>query len=196
MKAARYGTPFIAFVLTLTLFPDASRAQSTGGVRRAGAESDAARTGAPFEIGKWYVGPRFWGASGWGGSGWGAQAERGWRQSGDGDNALGIGVSLDRFAPDGGPYVSYRIITAAGFVNYHFGLDEGSAFDPFVGIGLGYTNVSVTIEGSSISASGYNSGFLFNPRAGVRWFVIPRLALQADVGYGIGYVGFGGALKF
>lgn len=182
----RHAIPIVSALL-LALMPIHSEAQSAIGVRRAGAEASAGREGAPFELGKWYVGPRYWAASGWGTNGWGVQLERGWRQAGDGESALGFGASIDRFAQAG----SYRVMTLAGFVNYHFGMSEESALDPFVGLGLGYTNVSL----SALDVS-YSSGFLFNPRAGVRWFLTPSLAVQGDVGYGVGYAGLGAAVKF
>ena len=173
-----------------------ARAQATGGVKRAGAEASAATSSAPFQVGKWYVGPRFWGASGWGGTGFGAQVERGWRSVGDGENTLGIGGSIDRFAPAFGiAGANYSIITTSAFVNLHFGVGEASKLDPFVGLGLGYTRVSFPDEVFGVGAT-YNSGLLFNPRAGVRYFVTPRFAVQADVGYGIGYLGAGGAVRF
>jgi hypothetical protein len=97
-----------------------------------------------------------------------------------GDGTLGIQVSAD--------YYKYSAVFAAvdyGFsyipigatANYHVKV-SGGKFDPFFGLGLGYSIVSTSYAGS------FSSGIYFIGRAGLRYFMSNGIALYGDVGAG------------
>jgi hypothetical protein len=73
---------------------------------------------------------------------------------------------------------SFTYIPISATVNYHFPLTD-ARFDPFVGLGLGYENISTSFAGS-----GYSSGIYFVGRAGMRYRWKPNLSLYGDLGAG------------
>lgn len=77
--------------------------------------------------------------------------------------------------------------------NYHFRLAD-SKLDPFLGLGLGYEIVTCSYPGSVNVGCG-SSALYFIGRAGVRYFIAPKLALYADVGAGGAAVNLGVMFK-
>ena len=95
---------------------------------------------------------------------------------------------------------SYIVIEARGA--YHF-LDHNPKIDVYGGVGLGYNIVSASatwkdqadqnLFGGRYSASA--SYMLFDVFAGGRYYFTPKFAVQAEVGYGVGFVRLGVAYK-
>lgn len=88
---------------------------------------------------------------------------------------------------------SYVVIGARGA--YHF-LENNSQFDAYAGAMLGYNIVSSssTVTGfGSFAASG--SYMLFGFYGGARYYLSPNLALQGELGYGLGYINIGVGYK-
>jgi hypothetical protein len=108
-----------------------------------------------------------------------------------GNGILGFGIDVN--------YYSYSRTFPAGYreswsympigfsANYHFRLDDRE-WDPFLGIGLGYSIESVSGGGIGYSAS---SGLYLIARAGARYFFSPGMAVQADVGAGAATLSLG-----
>lgn len=76
---------------------------------------------------------------------------------------------------------SIKYIPIGVTANYHFKLSDPK-IDPFVGAGLGFEIVSCT--GTGLFGCGSSSSIYFIGRAGVRYFLAPKLALYGDVGAG------------
>ncbi|HVT40447.1 MAG TPA: hypothetical protein VHE78_15495 [Gemmatimonadaceae bacterium] len=101
-----------------------------------------------------------------------------------GNGTLGIMVSADYYSFNYLSYYSYKYIPIGATVNYHFKL-ESTAFDPFVGLGLGYNVVSVSCGGVRGGCGNfYSSAIYFIGRLGARYFFSDKMALYADVGAG------------
>ncbi len=79
-----------------------------------------------------------------------------------------------------GTSISATAIPFGAAANYHFALKD-QRIDPFVGAGLGYSYVSVSGGGQTVSGT---SGLFFWGRVGARYFMKPNLALHGDVGMG------------
>ena len=75
------------------------------------------------------------------------------------------------------------------YANYHFALED-KTWDPFLGLGLGYQNVSSSYDGpfGSLYSSAWGSGIFFSLQAGARYFFSDNLALRALLGFGITYI--------
>lgn len=146
--------------------------------------ASAQATGGPiFKPGYMDIGPTV-GFGGIGGAGlaFGGRFERAIKALPDlGDGVLGIEASIDywsyedRFASLD---YDFRYISIGVTANYHFQVKSNPKVDPFLGVGLGNSSVSTDYTGS------YGSGIYFIGRAGVRYFLQPRLALYADAGAG------------
>jgi OmpW family len=107
-----------------------------------------------------------------------------------GNGTLGIMVSADYYSHSynyggfAGAYsFSYKWIPIGATVNYHFKL-ESTKFDPFVGLGLGYTLVTASCSGPYCGSGAYSSAIYFIGRLGGRYFFSDNMALYADVGAG------------
>jgi hypothetical protein len=107
-----------------------------------------------------------------------------------GNGTLGIMVSVDYYSHSydyggfAGAYsFSYKWIPIGVTANYHFKL-ESTKFDPFVGLGLGYTVVTASCSGQFCGSGAYSSAIYFIGRLGGRYFFSDNLALYADVGAG------------
>jgi hypothetical protein len=89
---------------------------------------------------------------------------------------------------------TYVIIGARG--GYHF-LENNNNLDAYGGLMLGYnivsSSASTTISGFTFTASG--SYLLYGLYAGGRYYFSPNLAVQGEIGYGIGYFNIGIAYK-
>lgn len=107
-----------------------------------------------------------------------------------GGGILGIGVDIDVYQysnPYSGGSAGLTYIPIGVTANYHFKLDNPK-WDPFLGLGVGYSTVSVSGGGTTITAT---SGFYAIGRAGVRYFWGKRLALQLDTGAGAAALSLG-----
>ncbi len=82
---------------------------------------------------------------------------------------------------------SVTTIPLGAAANYHFALKD-QRIDPFVGAGLGYSYVSVSGGGQTVSGT---SGLFFWGRVGARYFMKPNLALHGDVGMGAANLNLG-----
>lgn len=90
---------------------------------------------------------------------------------------------------------SYIIIAARGA--YHIDLFHKSNIDTYGGLLLGYNIVSSSVEGPG-TAWGYSAGgsyLLFGGFIGGRYYFSPKLAAQAELGYGMGYLTIGISYK-
>jgi outer membrane protein W len=86
-------------------------------------------------------------------------------------------------------------------VNYHFLTSD--KFDPYVGIGVGYSLWSFTYSSNEGSVLGISSGggiafpgIAFEGSVGCRYYVAPAFAIWAEVGYGVDIVQLGVNVKF
>jgi hypothetical protein len=110
-----------------------------------------------------------------------------------GDGLLGLSVRADYFNYSYNLGFtndwSYTWITVGAYCNYHFKVGEGK-FDPFVGLGLGYQNVSVDYgdAGQGNYSNSWGSGVFFAGNAGARYFFSKSLALRALLGFGVTYI--------
>lgn len=132
-----------------------------------------------FKVGYTDIGPTIGlGNIGSAGVAFGGRFERGIKALPDmGDGVLGLQASIDfwNYNIASGYDITYIPIGVTG--NYHFNV-QNKKLDPFLGLGLGFWGVSTNFGGS------YNSGVYFIGRAGVRYFLSPRLAVYGDVGAG------------
>ena len=100
-----------------------------------------------------------------------------------GGGILGIGIDVDVYQysnPYSGGSASLTYVPIGVTANYHFKLDNPK-WDPFLGLGVGYSMVSVSGGGTTITAT---SGFYAIGRAGVRYFWTEEPPLQLDTGAG------------
>ncbi len=113
-------------------------------------------------------------------------------------NEISVGGLLDYYKYDWGYGWSYTYLIIGAQGNYHVGqlLKWDSKLDPFVGLVLGYDNVSVSSPAGSWLSAEYSSGLLFGGQAGIRYFLSPTLALYGQVGFGITYLKVGVDFKF
>ncbi len=94
---------------------------------------------------------------------------------------------------------SYIIIAARGA--YHLDLLHNPNVDTYGGIMLGYNIVSASTEwNSGYSGFGYNfaassSYMIFGGYVGGRYYFSPNLAVQAELGYGLGIFNIGVSYK-
>jgi outer membrane protein W len=99
-----------------------------------------------------------------------------------GGGMIGIQVGATYYSY-GDAYWNYKYIPIGVTANYHFKLAD-SKLDPFVGAGLGYEIITCGGTGLSGFSCGATSAIYYIGRAGVRYFVTPKLALYADAGAG------------
>lgn len=156
------------------------------------------KSGRGFEVGNTGLGP----VIGFGGIGdaslaFGGRLEYALKELPDlGGGILGIGLDANyysysrQYAGFGGD-VSWSYMPIGASANYHFKLDD-RAWDPFLGLGLGYDIASVSGGGATYTAS---SALYFIGRAGVRYFFADRAAFQLDAGAGAATLSFGVIFK-
>lgn len=107
-----------------------------------------------------------------------------------GGGILGIGLDVDVYqytSTYAGGSSGLTYVPVGVTANYHFKLDDPK-WDLFLGLGLGYSVVSASGGGTTISAT---SGFYAIGRAGVRYFWNRRAALQLDTGAGAAALSLG-----
>lgn len=142
-----------------------------------------------FAIGQTMLGPSI-GLGGLGSAGMslGGRFEHGFKALPDfGNGTLGIGVQFDYYSYSytytGGTW-GYKYMPFGVTANYHFPMTD-KKFDPYIGLGLGYSVVSVT-GGGTASSDIYWIGAL-----GGRYFINDKMAVQADVGTGVATLNLG-----
>lgn len=104
------------------------------------------------------------------------------------NGVLGIEASIDIWNYDdiyGTNSYDFRYIAIGVTANYHFQIKDNPKIDPFLGLGLGNSSVSTDYAGD------YSNGIYFIGRAGVRYFMKPRLAFYADAGAGASTLNLG-----
>lgn len=166
------------------------------------AQSPVAPTdlGRQFTSGPLYAGPRVWLGNLNGAIAFGGQIERGFTKPGaygPGIIAGGVGVDYYSWSNDYGAVGSYRysVVPLQLFGNYHFTIESNKKLDPYLGVALVYSAVSASWSGSGVAASAAASSTAFAGQAGVRYFMSDRLALQGQLGFGYGTLGFGATWK-
>jgi hypothetical protein len=176
MKAVVLGVSCVALIASTV---SAQSPASSAGVRN-------------FDVGYTAIGP----VIGLGGIGsaslaFGGRFERAVKALPDlGNGILGIGVDADFYQySNGGASLTY--IPVGVSANYHFRLDNAK-WDPFLGLGIGYSMVSISGGGASYSAT---SGVYAIARGGVRYFWSNRSALQVDAGAGAAALSVGVIFK-
>lgn len=105
-----------------------------------------------------------------------------------GNGIIGIQASVDIWNYNNryvGTDYDFRYLNIGVTANYHFDVKGNPKLDPFLGLGLGNSSVSTDFAGD------YSSGIYFIGRAGLRYFVKPRLALYGDVGAGASTLNLG-----
>lgn len=123
----------------------------------------------------------------WGGSiPFGANAEYALNEN------IGIGGTLmAQFWSE--TYWSESLISIAAEVNYHFIKLDAEKIDLYVGVGLGYSIVSVSYDSGYTTGSSASSGLNLQPIIGARYYFSPKMAASLRlVGSLIGsYTGVG-----
>jgi hypothetical protein len=82
---------------------------------------------------------------------------------------------------------SYTYVTVGAQVNLNFNKIGNGKFVPFVGLVLGYNSISSSVKykfSGYTSAAAYGSGLWSWGQGGIRYFVIPNLAVVARFGLG------------
>lgn len=122
----------------------------------------------------------------------GVRAERAFRSVPDlGDGLIGIQAGIDYYSW-GEPGFKWTYVPVGATANYHFKLDNGK-LDPFVGVGLGYSIVSCSYDGTGDLCA--NSSLYFIGRAGGRYFLNDKMALYGDVGAGAATLNVGFTMR-
>lgn len=99
-----------------------------------------------------------------------------------GGGVLGIEVSVDWYSWSNS-FFKYSYIPVGATANYHFKMDNAK-WDPFLGLGLGYSIVNCTYKGLAGIDVCDNSAVYFIGRAGIRYFYSPKMAFYGDLGAG------------
>ncbi len=117
------------------------------------------------------------------------------------DGHWGIALNVDHFSYDetgfDNSYKATTTVTPFGIMgNYHFAV-ANARLDPFVGLGLGYQSISVSLKAGGVSASGSaNSGTYWQAQAGVRYALTDAFAIGVEAGAGVGALGITGTFRF
>ena len=94
----------------------------------------------------------------------------------------------------------YTYITLAVRGSYHFLQIPEEKFDVYGGLSLGYNIVSAKSEGTNVNnvvVTGASGSYLFfGVHAGGRYYFSKTFAAYAELGYGLGILNVGIALKF
>lgn len=168
-----------ALVVAAALAPDVTLAQTNGASGK-----------SSFGPGYTDIGPTLGlGGTGEAGLALGGRFEHAFKRLPDfGNGTIGIQASLDYWNYDNrfsNVDYGFRYINLGVTANYHFDVKSNPKLDPFVGLGLGNASVSTDYAGD------YSSGVYFIGRAGLRYFMKPRLALYGDVGAGASTLNLG-----
>ena len=101
-------------------------------------------------------------------------------------------------------HIKYRYLYFGGVANYHFVNDD--TFNVYAGARLGYVSVSTDIHEDSYphsigddealaSAGAKSSGPFFAAQIGARYFLSEKIALNAELGYGLTALKLGVSFK-
>jgi len=92
--------------------------------------------------------------------------------------------------------VKYTYMLGAARASYHFNFNVDK-LDPYVGVILGYNYAKVDIENSNpLWPTPTAGGMVYGGHAGARYLFSPKIGVFAEVGYGIGNLNAGLAVKF
>jgi hypothetical protein len=93
----------------------------------------------------------------------------------------------------------YSYITLGARGSYHFLQIPNEKFDVYAGAGLGYNIVSASYDGPvnlrAAAAAASSSYLFFGIHAGGRYYFSPNFAAYAELGYGLGILNVGIALR-
>lgn len=93
----------------------------------------------------------------------------------------------------------YTYITVAARGSYHFLQLDHEKIDLYAGLGLGFNIVSASFEGNAtlrpVNTGSSGSYLFFGFHAGGRYYFSPNFATFAELGYGVGILNVGIALK-
>lgn len=174
-------------------------AQGSGmSARRTATVPQGTRTAAPgggFGVGYTDVGPVIgFGGLGDAGLSLGGRFEYGFKALPNmGDGILGIAAGFDWYSYDLGAFGTYTFVPIGATANYHFKMADAK-LDPFIGLGLGFY-LLLNEPKCGLADCGGNSGLYLIGRAGIRYFMTPKLALYADAGTGAGLLHVGAMFK-
>ena len=106
-----------------------------------------------------------------------------------------VGFSTAEFRAQGFNFgYDYTYLLAGALGNYHFSNSE--KFDAYVGLKLGYVNISADEVGTAgIGFSADSSGVLYGGQLGARYWISDAIGINAEVGYGISIVRAGITFK-
>ena len=195
-------TTSAVLLLGILAAPAAAGAQGAPASSPAGpATAASSATGARFETGAIYAGPRLWIGNLNGATAIGAQAERGFTtagQYGPGIIAGGVGIDYYSWSNDFaiGSY-DYSVIPIQVFGNYHFPIEGQPKLDPYVGLAFVYSVVNASWDGPGVGdVDASASGSDIAGQAGLRYFINEKFAVQGQLGFGYGTLGIGATWKF
>ena len=178
----------IIIVLTVTGF---ALLLATGAAYSQSSSADTGWHGA-FNKGSMLLGPHIGLAAFGSAPAFGVNFETGVTEPGKaGPGVIGISGRVDYFGFSEIDW-KYTWIAVGVFANYHFAVN--TPWDPFLGIGLGYQNVSVSWTGASgeqFGSGAWGSGVYFSGDAGIRYFFSPTMAARAQLGFGVTYLVLG-----
>jgi hypothetical protein len=96
-----------------------------------------------------------------------------------------------------GNYYTYDFILLGARGTYHWFPGQNDKIDTYAGVTIGYNLVSHKYTGfagpTDISQKSAMLGGMF---AGIRYFIIPKLGINAEFSYGVSAVSIGGSFKF
>ena len=106
----------------------------------------------------------------------------------------GITTSEESYLIGGKWKYTYIIIGARGA--YHYDFLHKDNIDTYGGIMIGYNIVSSSWEGTGSGLYGASGSYLlYGGFIGGRYYFMPNLAAQVELGYGMGYITIGVAYK-
>src|SRR6266404_1508292 len=175
MRNKHFVTAFLAISLLVFCV------QTSAGQNHTASSNSAQSSMMPgFQKGSMFLGPHIGLAAFGSAPAFGAYFETGVTEPGKaGPGIIGIAARFDYFGFSD-VYWKYSWLAFGVFANYHFAMDA-KMWDPFVGLGLGYQNVSVsTVGDNSLNlTSAWGSGVYFAGNAGVRYFFSPSFDARA-----------------
>ena len=96
-----------------------------------------------------------------------------------------------------GNYYTYNFILLAARGTYHWFPGQNDKIDTYAGVTIGYNIVSHKYSGfANATDISQKSAMLGGMFAGIRYFITPRLGINAEFSYGVSAVSIGGSFKF
>lgn len=91
-----------------------------------------------------------------------------------------LGVTVAQVVADGQGDIS----NTALFANLYYDFNREESFQPYLGVGLGFSDVSVTYKPSNISViDDSETKFAYQAKAGVTWWLNPEWELYGEYAY-------------